>query len=138
MVTEGVFYHSILKTIKQSVALKSRTSPLSVFYFNFTGPYSQSYLDTNTFGDFGIVHADELLYLFRGSREVPDFQVGSPAWYMAKIIVDYYVDIAYNGYEELLCCRCFMKCCLNVLLFQDCGTPLHSGKLSAAGVYELG
>lgn len=96
MVTEGVFYHSIIKTIKQSVALKSRTSPLSVYYFNFTGPYSQSYLDTYTYGDFGIVHADELLYLFRSSGGVPDYQVGSPAWHMAKILVDYYVDIAYN------------------------------------------
>ncbi|EDS38142.1 gut esterase 1 [Culex quinquefasciatus] len=103
MVTEGVFYHSIIKTIKQSVALKSRTSPLSVFYFNFTGPYSQSYLDTYTYGDFGIVHADELLYLFRSSGGVPDYQVGSPVWYMAKILVDYYVDIAYNGIAGPLC-----------------------------------
>ncbi|XP_052564455.1 juvenile hormone esterase-like [Culex pipiens pallens] len=103
MLSEGQIIHGVVLGAKQILAVNNRTAPLSVYYFNFRGPYSQSYYNSYTQGDFGVSHADELLYLFRASELFPDFKVGSPAWYTAKLFVEYLVYIAYNGVAGLPC-----------------------------------
>ncbi|XP_039444031.1 juvenile hormone esterase-like [Culex pipiens pallens] len=130
MVSEGLFYHGIVLTVKQVLALKDQNAPpLSVYYFNFKGPYSQSYYDTYTFGDFGIGHADELLYLFKASGLFADFEPQSPAWYMAKAFVDYFVEIAYNGTAGPLCT---VESCqlLEFKNSQDAANPVEQGRIN--------
>lgn len=85
-------------SVKQHQALKNaKKAPISVYYFNFHGRYSNSYAYTYTGTDFGVCHSDELLYLFRNSALVPDYQAGSPELIMAKGLVDYFVKLAYDG-----------------------------------------
>ncbi|EDS32205.1 gut esterase 1 [Culex quinquefasciatus] len=99
LLSEGIIIHGIVLSVKQIISSKnSQKAPLSVYFFNFKGPYSRSYYNSYTYGDFGVCHADDLMYIFRASDFFPDFEPQSPAWHMAKVFVDYFVTIAYNGY----------------------------------------
>ncbi|EDS38144.1 esterase FE4 [Culex quinquefasciatus] len=95
--SEAFIKHGIELSVKQAAFAKAQSSPLSVYYFNIKGPYSHSYYYTYTYGDFGIVHIDDLMYLFRSTGLYPDFERGTPAWYASKVFVDYFINIAYDG-----------------------------------------
>lgn len=98
LLTESTITYGVALSVKQHLALKnSRKAPISVYYFNFRGRFSQSYAYTYTSADFGVCHSDELLYLFRNSAMVGDYQNGTPELIMAKGLVDYFVKLAHDG-----------------------------------------
>ncbi|KXJ81528.1 hypothetical protein RP20_CCG019365 [Aedes albopictus] len=104
LLTESTITYGIAMSVKQHQALKNaKKAPISVYYFNFHGRYSNSYAYTYTGTDFGVCHSDELLYLFRNSALVPDYQAGSPELIMAKGLVDYFVKLAYDGISGPYC-----------------------------------
>lgn len=86
--------------MKQHLALEvPHKAPIGVYYFNYKGRASHSYSYTYTTANFGVVHSDELLYLFRNTAIGADFPVGSPEWIVSKGFVDYFVKIAYGRYD---------------------------------------
>ncbi|XP_058831532.1 juvenile hormone esterase-like [Topomyia yanbarensis] len=98
LVTESAIIYPLALSVKQHVAKKNpRKAPVNVYYFNFKGRFSHSYLYSYTREDFGVCHSDELLYLFRNSAVATDFPNGSPEWIMAKGFVDY---ISKTAHEE--------------------------------------
>ncbi|XP_065075943.1 juvenile hormone esterase-like [Ochlerotatus camptorhynchus] len=104
LLTESTITYGVALSVKQHLALKnSRKAPISVYYFNFRGRFSQSYVYTYTSADFGVCHSDELLYLFRNSAMVGDYQNGTPELIMAKGLVDYFVKLAYDGISGPYC-----------------------------------
>ncbi|XP_053687331.1 uncharacterized protein LOC128736857 [Sabethes cyaneus] len=106
LLTESTMHYPIILGVKQHTALKSsKRAPVGVYYFNFKGRHSNSYLYTYTREDFGVCHADELLYLFRNTALAPDFATGSPEYVMAKAFVDYIVKTAYEGVVGPTCER---------------------------------
>ncbi|XP_055533357.1 juvenile hormone esterase-like [Wyeomyia smithii] len=106
LLTESTMIYPITLSVKQHTAQKSsKRAPVGVYYFNFKGHFSQSYLYTYTREDFGVCHSDELLYLFRNTAFAPDFPSGSPEYVMAKGFVDYIVKTAYEGVVGPTCER---------------------------------
>ncbi|XP_021695433.1 venom carboxylesterase-6 [Aedes aegypti] len=103
LTTESTVIYGIIKSVKLHQAKSSKKAPISVYYFNFRGRYSQSYVYSYTRADFGVCHSDELLYLFRNTALAPDYPAGSPELVMAKELVDYYVKLVYNGITGPLC-----------------------------------
>ncbi|XP_055621114.1 juvenile hormone esterase-like [Toxorhynchites rutilus septentrionalis] len=91
--------YPIIDNIKQHVKL-SNESNWNVYYFNFKGRYSYSYIYTNNLANFGTVHEDELLYLFRSPALFPDFPVGSPEYHASEAWVNHYVSFAHTGHTE--------------------------------------
>ncbi|KXJ84527.1 hypothetical protein RP20_CCG027140 [Aedes albopictus] len=105
MLSEGYISYAIVLSIKQYLHYQTTTpkAPLSLYYFNFKGRYSRSHYYTQTYADFGVCHADDLNFLFRPSAIIPDYGPETPSWYMAKALVDYFVQFATNGITEPLC-----------------------------------
>lgn len=52
--------------------LRKPHAPIYTYQFRYQGKHSYSVLFTNTYENFGVVHCDDLLYLFRSPLLVPD------------------------------------------------------------------
>ncbi|XP_058466089.1 juvenile hormone esterase-like [Malaya genurostris] len=106
LMTESAIIYPIALGVKQHLSQRnSQRAPVSVYYFNFKGQFSYSYLYTYTREDFGVCHSDELLYLFRNTDVAVDFPTGSPEWIMAKGFVDYISKTAREGIVGPICER---------------------------------
>lgn len=62
----------------------------------YKGPISYSLLYTRTSSDFGVVHQDDTLYLFKSKYFVP-FDDSSHEADVTKTLVKFYTDFAKNG-----------------------------------------
>ncbi|XP_039452079.1 juvenile hormone esterase-like [Culex pipiens pallens] len=96
--TEAAFLYPIHSAVKQHVtSADTKLAPVSIYKFSFKGPYSYSFLYTFTHQDFGVVHCDELIYLFRSPALFPDFPHKSKEARMSHHFVEFFIDFAING-----------------------------------------
>ncbi|EDS32204.1 juvenile hormone esterase [Culex quinquefasciatus] len=96
--TEAAFLYPIQSAVKQHVtSADTKLAPVSIYKFSFKGPYSYSFLYTFTHQDFGVVHCDELIYLFRSPALFPDFPHKSKEARMSHHFVEFFIDFAING-----------------------------------------
>nr|AEW07365.1 juvenile hormone esterase [Culex quinquefasciatus] len=96
--TEAAFLYPIQSAVKQHVtSADTKLAPVSIYKFSFKGPYSYSFLYTFTHQDFGVVHCDELIYLFRSPALFPDFPHKSKEARMSHHFVEFFINFAING-----------------------------------------
>lgn len=82
-------HYKLLKTM-------AKVSPLQnvyTYYFDYRGQYSYSLLFTNTFRDFGVVHCDDLIYLFESPLLFPQ-GLNAEDTVMSSRLVQHYVKFA--------------------------------------------
>lgn len=72
------------------------TSSLYLYRFLYKGPISYSLLYTRTNLDFGVVHQDDTIYLFKSKYFIP-FNESSHFGNVTKTLVKFYTDFAKNG-----------------------------------------
>uniref|UniRef100_A0AAG5DGB8 Carboxylic ester hydrolase n=1 Tax=Anopheles atroparvus TaxID=41427 RepID=A0AAG5DGB8_ANOAO len=109
---EGAFYYPMALSVKQQFQHKkgsSTSSPATYVYkFNYKGQFSYSSFFATGYNstlsqDFGIVHSDDTIYIFRTPALFPDFQRGSPDAQASQRFTKFLVDFARTGYaDELL------------------------------------
>ncbi|KAH8370631.1 hypothetical protein KR093_004383 [Drosophila rubida] len=73
--------------------------PLYMYSFNYLGPlsYASIYTSANVTNKYGVVHCDDLIYLFRSPMLFPDFARNSTEAKIIASFVDYFVQFAKTG-----------------------------------------
>lgn len=98
MFTEAAFLHPIQSTVKQHITTgDTKIAPVSIYKFSFKGPQSYSFYYTFNTQDYGVVHCDELIYLFRSPALFQDFPPKSKEAAMSRNLVQFFIDFAFNG-----------------------------------------
>ncbi|XP_055608066.1 juvenile hormone esterase-like isoform X2 [Uranotaenia lowii] len=98
MYTEAGFIYPYQAAVKQYVTIaNTNLAPVSVYKFSFRGRHSYSLFYTASLEDYGVVHCDDLLYLFRSPALFPDFPPKSDEARMARYFVNFFIDFAING-----------------------------------------
>ncbi|XP_050097900.1 juvenile hormone esterase-like [Anopheles aquasalis] len=102
--TEAAFLYPIQLGVKEfTTQTNTNLAPVSVYRFAYKGRYSYSSLfsggDT---GDYGVVHCDDLIYLFRSPAIFPDFPPDAPELKMVDLFVNFFIDFAVNGKAKAL------------------------------------
>ncbi|XP_053675402.1 juvenile hormone esterase-like [Anopheles nili] len=97
--SEAAFTYPIQLGVKQyTTVANTAEAPVSVYKFSFKGIHSYSAIfAAGDLGDYGVVHCDDLNYLFRQPAIFPDFATGSPELKMVHTFVDFIIDFAING-----------------------------------------
>lgn len=91
------FIHPFYKSVHSYLKLTDpKKSTLYLYQFNFKGPISYSRLFTRTTIDFGVVHLDDTIYLFR-SEYFPKFAPHSPWAEATRTLIRFYTDFARTG-----------------------------------------
>ncbi|XP_065367563.1 juvenile hormone esterase-like isoform X2 [Calliphora vicina] len=95
MVTDRGFYHPLYHAVKMFVnRIDTTKNPLYMYEFNYLGSYTYAhfYAGHVTDYEYGVVHCDDLVYLFRAPRIIPDFDKGSVE---AGVIKEYVGDLVH-------------------------------------------
>ncbi|KAH8327058.1 hypothetical protein KR074_001377 [Drosophila pseudoananassae] len=97
LITDRGFKQALYNTIRQEVSRDS--NPVFLYSFNYRGPlsYASAYTIADVSGKYGVVHCDDLLYLFRSPLLFPDFERNSTEAQVIKSFVDYFVHFAKFG-----------------------------------------
>ncbi|XP_055533352.1 juvenile hormone esterase-like [Wyeomyia smithii] len=96
--TEAGFAYPIQSSVKEHVKFANvKRAPVSVYKFSFKGRYSYSLYYTFTQQDYGVVHCDDLIYLFRAPLLFQDFPPDSKEAQMSNNLVNFFIDFAING-----------------------------------------
>ncbi|KAH8337976.1 hypothetical protein KR067_012395 [Drosophila pandora] len=97
LITDRGFKQPLYNTIRQEVHRGS--NPVFLYSFNYRGPlsYASAYTLADVSGKYGVVHCDDLLYLFRSPLLFPDFERNSTEARVIKSFVDYFVYFAKFG-----------------------------------------
>ncbi|XP_017096776.2 juvenile hormone esterase [Drosophila bipectinata] len=97
LITDRGFKQPLYNTIRQEVSRGS--NPVFLYSFNYRGPlsYASAYTIADVSGKYGVVHCDDLLYLFRSPLLFPDFERNSTEAQVMKSFVDYFVHFAKFG-----------------------------------------
>ncbi|XP_061396521.1 juvenile hormone esterase-like [Musca vetustissima] len=99
VVTDRGFHYPFYNTIKTYIStVNTAKSPLYLYYFNYKGPHSYStiYSGGMTSYDYGVVHCDDLIYLFRSPLLFPDFEKNSTHAKVSSAFVRHFVEFAKN------------------------------------------
>ncbi|XP_023031652.1 juvenile hormone esterase [Drosophila willistoni] len=100
-ISDRGFKHPLYKTVKDHHTSKGRNWFYQyLFKFSYKGPFSYAslYTQSNVTGKYGVVHGDELLYLFRSPLLFPDFDKKSTEAKVIDLFVTYIVNFARFGY----------------------------------------
>ncbi|XP_044313778.1 uncharacterized protein LOC108048856 [Drosophila rhopaloa] len=97
LISDRGFKQPLYNTIRKDVCHTS--NPLYLYSFNYRGPlsYATAYTSANVTGKYGVVHCDDLLYLFRSPLIFPDFERNSTEAKVIHSFVDYFVQFAKIG-----------------------------------------
>ncbi|KAH8314429.1 hypothetical protein KR059_006557, partial [Drosophila kikkawai] len=97
LISDRGFKQPLYNTIRQDVC--HETHPVYLYSFNYRGPlsYASAYTSANVTGKYGVVHCDDLLYLFRSPLLFPDFERNSTEAKVIHTFVDYFVQFAKTG-----------------------------------------
>lgn len=97
LITDRGFKQPLYNTIRQEVHRGS--NPVFLYSFNYRGPlsYASAYTLADVSGKYGVVHCDDLLYIFRSPLLFPDFERNSTEAKVIKSFVDYFVYFAKFG-----------------------------------------
>uniref|UniRef100_A0A1A9WNV7 carboxylesterase n=1 Tax=Glossina brevipalpis TaxID=37001 RepID=A0A1A9WNV7_9MUSC len=97
LVSERGFHHPLYQTIKTYVeTIDTGKYPLYLYKFNYSGPYTYAniYKGGNPSRNYGVVHCDDLIYLFRAPLLFPDFDKNSIDAEIIKAMVGNFVHFA--------------------------------------------
>uniref|UniRef100_A0A1Y9HE21 Carboxylic ester hydrolase n=1 Tax=Anopheles funestus TaxID=62324 RepID=A0A1Y9HE21_ANOFN len=97
---EGLFEYPLILSVRQHANHTRSKAPIYLYKFNYKGPHSYSSIlapDNDPPQDFGIVHCDELIYIFRAPILFPDFRRNSPDAKVTKQMTKLLVDFARTG-----------------------------------------
>uniref|UniRef100_A0A182T1B0 Carboxylic ester hydrolase n=1 Tax=Anopheles maculatus TaxID=74869 RepID=A0A182T1B0_9DIPT len=97
---EGLFVYPLTLSVRQHANHTRTKAPIHLYKFNYKGPHSYSSIlapDNDLAQDFGIVHCDELIYIFRAPILFPDFRKNTPDAKATKRITKLLVDFARTG-----------------------------------------
>ncbi|KAL9706292.1 hypothetical protein quinque_009810 [Culex quinquefasciatus] len=136
MVTESAFTYPLLHSIRSHLRNGyAKNAPISLYHFNFTGPYSYAnYLLPNSGRSLGICHSDELIYLFDSALLFPQFAPGSAGRIMSERFVAFMVDFARYGITQPVSgsCQSLEQCTMNEFFNRDSDSrPVGMGQVSA-------
>lgn len=98
MVTDRGFYHPFYNALKFNVrTINTNIYPIYLYKFNFEGLYTYAdlYAGGKTKVDYGVVHCDDLLYLFRSPIIFPDFPKNATDNEVVTTFVRDFVNYAY-------------------------------------------
>nr|AAZ86786.1 IP02848p [Drosophila melanogaster] len=97
LISDRGFKQPLYNTIHKNVC--HTPNPVYLYSFNYQGPlsYASAYTSANVTGKYGVVHCDDLLYLFRSPLLFPDFQRNSTEAKVIHSFVDYFVHFAKFG-----------------------------------------
>ncbi|XP_065075921.1 juvenile hormone esterase-like isoform X2 [Ochlerotatus camptorhynchus] len=98
--TEVSFLYPMHEAVKQHVmSADTAQAPVSIYKFSFKGPYSYSslYSFSREMRNYGVVHCDELIYLFRSPQLFQDFPHKSKEARMSHNLVEFFIDFSING-----------------------------------------
>ncbi|XP_068144409.1 juvenile hormone esterase-like [Drosophila tropicalis] len=100
--TDRHFNYPLYKTVRYYV--RSGDDPIYIYNFNYRGPHSYAsiYANAKLSRSYGVVHGDDLLYLFRSPLFFPDFKKNSTDAKLITSFVDYFVTFARNGRTNFL------------------------------------
>lgn len=70
MYTDRSFVYPLYKQL--DIMMTASNIPIYTYHFDYRGNYSYSLLFTQTFRDFGVVHCDDLIYLFESPTLFPN------------------------------------------------------------------
>ncbi|XP_050074223.1 juvenile hormone esterase-like [Anopheles maculipalpis] len=102
--SEAAFIYPVQLGVKQYITVADTDmAPASIYKLSYKGRYSYSvvYAGGDT-GDYGVVHCDDLNYLFRQPAIFPDFPPGSPELKMVDTFVNFFIDFAISGRAKQL------------------------------------
>ncbi|XP_059225884.1 juvenile hormone esterase, partial [Stomoxys calcitrans] len=94
-----VFGYPFYETARSFVqTVDTQKYPLSLYIFNYKGPYSYAPIFGGNMPnlDYGVVHCDDLIYLFRMPAVFPDFSKNSTDAQVSQALVKDFVDFAAN------------------------------------------
>ncbi|XP_001237723.3 juvenile hormone esterase [Anopheles gambiae] len=97
--SEAAFIYPVQLGVRQYItAADTDRAPASVYKLSYKGRYSYSaiYAGGDT-SDYGVVHCDDLNYLFRQPAIFPDYPAGAPELKMVDTFVNFFIDFAING-----------------------------------------
>ncbi|KRF97976.1 uncharacterized protein Dwil_GK21434 [Drosophila willistoni] len=100
-ITDRGFKHPLYQTIKKYATSKNAERIRQYVYsFKYKGPksYASLYNQANVTGKYGVVHSDDLLYLFRSPILFPDFDKQSDDAKVIKSFVNLFVNFAKFGH----------------------------------------
>ncbi|XP_017077325.1 uncharacterized protein LOC108112087 [Drosophila eugracilis] len=97
LISDRGFKQPLYHTIRKDVC--HTPNPVYLYSFNYRGPlsYASVYTSADVIGKYGVVHCDDLLYLFRSPLIFPDFERNSTEAKVIKSFVDYFVHFAKYG-----------------------------------------
>ncbi|XP_062127648.1 uncharacterized protein LOC133840012 [Drosophila sulfurigaster albostrigata] len=97
LISDRGFKQPLYNAHMRSVDVSER--PLYMYSFNYLGPYSYAsiYTSANVTKKYGVVHCDDLIYLFRSPMLFPDFERNSTEAKVVASFVDYFVHFAKTG-----------------------------------------
>ncbi|KRK00233.1 uncharacterized protein Dyak_GE11753 [Drosophila yakuba] len=97
LISDRGFKQPLYNTIRKNVC--HTPNPVYLYSFNYRGSlsYASAYTSANVSGKYGVVHCDDLLYLFRSPLLFPDFQRNSTEAKVIHSFVDYFVHFAKFG-----------------------------------------
>nr|XP_013118729.1 unnamed protein product [Stomoxys calcitrans] len=89
-------FYDLARTFVHTV--DTNVHPLHLYVFNYTGPYTYASVFSGNMSnlDYGVVHSDELMYLFRMPAIFPDFSKNSTDAKLSQTLVRHFVNFAAN------------------------------------------
>ncbi|KAH8348144.1 hypothetical protein KR084_004841 [Drosophila pseudotakahashii] len=97
LISDRGFKQPLYNTIRKDVC--HTPHPVYLYSFNYRGPlsYASAYTSANVSGKYGVVHCDDLLYLFRSPLIFNDFERNSTEAKVIRSFVNYFVQFAKFG-----------------------------------------
>lgn len=97
MITDRGFYHPFYK-VKEIHKHDQNGAPLYIYNFKYRGSLSYSFLYAGNTNDYGVVHCDDLIYLFNSPALFPNnFAENTRDKLVSQDFVDYFVHFAIQG-----------------------------------------
>lgn len=97
LVTDRGFHHGFYNTIKSYInTIDTKSFPIYLYSFNYTGPYTYTtfYTGGSASRDYGVVHCNDLIYLFRSPALHKDFPKDSLHAKALQLFVGNFVHFA--------------------------------------------
>lgn len=95
MYSDRAFIYPYYKMIQHFTQYPdSNQVPLGLYRFEFKGPLSYSYVITGSDRDFGVVHLDDTIYMFRSNFQLPDLPLYAN---VTSNLIEFYVSFAKTG-----------------------------------------
>ncbi|TDG47048.1 hypothetical protein AWZ03_006485 [Drosophila navojoa] len=100
LISDRGFKQPLYNAIWQHLSpVHASQQPLYLYSFNYRGPlsYASVYTSANVGQKYGVVHCDDLIYLFRSPMLFPDFERNSTEARVVESLVGYFVHFAKFG-----------------------------------------